>query len=44
MNTMKFLMSAGRFRSEHFSEACLRSLFGDCVIHPFAGIAYFAKF
>ncbi len=38
------LMTEGGFRSEHFSEARLRSLVGDCVIHPFAGIAYLVTF
>ncbi len=40
----EFLMSEGGFRSEHFSEARLRSLVGDCVFHPFAGIAYLVMF
>ncbi len=38
------LLTDGGFRSEHFSEARLRSLVGDCVIHPFAGIAYLVTF
>jgi len=38
------LMTEGGFRSEHFSEARLRSLVGDCLIHPLAGIAYLVKF
>jgi hypothetical protein len=38
------LMSEGGFRSEHFSEVRLRSLVGDCVIRPFAGIAYLVTF
>jgi len=38
------LMTEGGFRSEHFSEARLRSLVGDCIIHPFAGIAYLVTF
>ncbi len=38
------LLTEGGFRSEHFSEARLRSLVGDCVIHPFAGIAYLVTF
>ena len=38
------LMTDGGFRSEHFSEARLRSLVGDCVIRPFAGIAYLVTF
>ena len=40
----EFLMSEGGFRSEHFSEARLRSLVGDCVIYPLAGIAYLVRF
>jgi len=42
--TAESLMSEGGFRSEHFSEARLRSLVGDCVIHPLAGIAYLVTF
>lgn len=38
------LMTEGGFRSEHFSEARLRSLVGDCIIHSFAGIAYLVTF
>ncbi len=38
------LLSEGGFRSEHFSEARLRNLVGDCIIHPFAGIAYLVTF
>ena len=38
------LITEGGFRSEHFSEARLRSLVGDCIIHPFAGIAYLVTF
>ncbi len=38
------LISEGGFRSEHFSQARLRSLIGECVIHPFAGIAYLVTF
>ncbi len=38
------LVTEGGFRSEHFSEARLRSLVGDCVIQPFAGIAYLVTF
>ena len=40
----EFLMTEGGFRSEHFSEARLRSLVGDSVIRPFAGIAYLVTF
>jgi SAM-dependent methyltransferase len=42
--TTEFLMTEGGFRSEHFSEARLRSLVGDGVIRPFAGIAYLVTF
>ncbi len=38
------LTTEGGFRSEHFSEARLRRLVGDCVIHPLAGIAYLVTF
>jgi SAM-dependent methyltransferase len=38
------LMAEGGFRSEHFSEARLRRLVGDCAIRPFAGIAYLVTF
>ena len=38
------LVTAGGFRSEHFSEARLRRLLGDCVIRPLAGIAYLVMF
>jgi len=42
--SLEALMTEGGFRSEHFSEARLRSLVGDCAIHPFAGIAYLVTF
>lgn len=38
------LTTEGGFRSEHFSEARLRSLVGDCTIRPFGGIAYAVTF
>ena len=38
------LMTEGGFRSEHFSEARLRSLVGACTIQPLAGIAYVVTF
>jgi SAM-dependent methyltransferase len=38
------LVTEGGFRSEHFSEARLRSLVGDCIIRPLAGIAYLVTF
>jgi ubiquinone/menaquinone biosynthesis C-methylase UbiE len=40
----EFLTTEGGFRSEHFSEARLRSLVGDSVIRPLAGIAYLVTF
>ena len=38
------LTTEGGFRSEHFSEARLRSIVGECVIRPIAGIAYIVTF
>jgi ubiquinone/menaquinone biosynthesis C-methylase UbiE len=38
------LITEGGFRSEHFSEARLRNLIGECTIRPFAGIAYLVLF
>jgi ubiquinone/menaquinone biosynthesis C-methylase UbiE len=40
----EYLMTKGGLRSEHFSEARLRALVGDCTIRPFAGIAYAVTF
>lgn len=40
----EFLVTEGGFRSEHFSEARLRDLVGDCVIHPIAEIAFLVRF
>jgi ubiquinone/menaquinone biosynthesis C-methylase UbiE len=42
--TAEYLETEGGLRSEHFSEARLRSLVGDCTIHPLADIAYIARF
>jgi ubiquinone/menaquinone biosynthesis C-methylase UbiE len=39
-----FLITEGGFRSEHFTEARLRSLIGDCTIRPCADIAYIVTF
>ncbi len=36
--TDEYLVTEGGFRSEHFSDARLRSLLGDCTIRPIAGI------
>ena len=38
--TREYLATEGGFRSEHFSEARLRSLVGACTISPLADIAY----
>lgn len=40
----EYLLSEGGFRSEHFSEARLRSIVGEATIHPLAGIAYIVRF
>jgi ubiquinone/menaquinone biosynthesis C-methylase UbiE len=37
--TYEYLVTEGGFRSEHFSEARLRRLIGDCTIRPVADIA-----
>jgi ubiquinone/menaquinone biosynthesis C-methylase UbiE len=42
--TREYLESAGGFRSEHFSEARLRSLVGECTIRPLTAIAYVVTF
>jgi SAM-dependent methyltransferase len=42
--TREYLETEGGFRSEHFSEARLRSLVGDCAIRPLADIAYIVTF
>ncbi len=38
------LIGEGGFRSEHFTEARLRSLVGECTVRPLAGIAYIVTF
>jgi ubiquinone/menaquinone biosynthesis C-methylase UbiE len=38
------LVTEGGFRSEHFSEARLRTLVGNCTIRPFADMAYLVLF
>ena len=40
----EYLMTEGGFRSEHFTEARLRSLIGDCTIRPCTDIAYTVTF
>ena len=42
--TCEYLQTEGGFRSEHFSEARLRSLVGDSTIRPLADIAYVVTF
>jgi len=42
--TDEHLTSEGGFRSEHFSEARLRTIIGDCTITPLAGIANIVTF
>ena len=42
--TTEYLETLGGFRSEHFSEASLRSIVGDCAIRPLADIAYVVTF
>jgi SAM-dependent methyltransferase len=43
-DTPEYLVTDGGFRSEHFSEARLRGLLGECAIRPLAGIAYAVTF
>jgi ubiquinone/menaquinone biosynthesis C-methylase UbiE len=38
------LVTEGGFRSEHFSQARLRTLVGNCTIRPFADMAYLVLF
>ena len=40
----EYLVTEGGLRSEHFSEARLRDLVGDCTIRPLAGIAWAVTF
>ena len=40
----EYLTTDGGLRSEHFTETRLRSLVGDCTVHPLAGIAYIVRF
>jgi hypothetical protein len=42
--TREYLETEGGFRSEHFSEARLRSLVGKCTIGPLTAIAYAVRF
>jgi SAM-dependent methyltransferase len=42
--TEEVIVTEGGFRSEHFSEARLRSLVGDCDMQPLADIAYAVTF
>ena len=42
--TSEYLVTEGGFRSEHYTEGQLRDLVGDCVIQPFADIAFVVWF
>ncbi|HZN97076.1 MAG TPA: class I SAM-dependent methyltransferase [Gemmatimonadales bacterium] len=42
--TGEYIVTAGGFRSEHFSETRLRSIVGDCTISALADIAYVVRF
>jgi len=42
--TDDYLVTEGGFRSEHFSEAHLQSLVGECAVRPLASIAYVVTF
>jgi SAM-dependent methyltransferase len=42
--TDEFIVTEGGFRSEHFSEARLRSLVGDCDVRPLASIGHAVTF
>lgn len=42
--TRDYLVTEGGFRSEHFSEARLRSLIGECTVGPLANIGYVVGF
>jgi SAM-dependent methyltransferase len=42
--TDDYILTEGGFRSEHFSEARLRELVGDCVVRPLTDIAYLVRF
>ena len=42
--TADFLLTEGGLRSEHFSEARLRTIIGDCDIRPLGDVAYAVRF
>src|SRR5215510_7791634 len=42
--TLEYLATEGGFRSEHFSDARLRSLVGECSIRPLTDTAYVVTF
>jgi hypothetical protein len=42
--TDEYLLTDGGLRSEHFSEARIRSLVGECTIRPLSEIAYEVTF
>jgi hypothetical protein len=39
-----YILTEGGFRSEHFSEARVRSLVGNCDVRPLGDIAYAVRF
>ena len=42
--TADFLLTEGGLRSEHFSDARLRTIIGDCDIRPLGDVAYAVRF
>ena len=42
--TDEYVVTSGGLRSEHFSDARLRKLVGECAIRPLSGIAYAVTF
>ena len=42
--TEEYLTTRGGFRSEHFTEARLRQIVGECVVRPLTAIAYTVTF
>jgi SAM-dependent methyltransferase len=42
--TDEYIVTGGGFRSEHFSDARLRALIGECSVRPLAGIAHAVMF
>jgi ubiquinone/menaquinone biosynthesis C-methylase UbiE len=42
--TKEYLATEGGFRSEHFTEARLRQIVGECIVRPLTAIAYIVTF